>query len=199
MKYLFFLLLFPLNIDGESNSAVIFRSHGFDYIICHLPQGYKTYFVINGSCSTIIFEYKDSCQIYISTSDEYSPNRQNILLTQHDEKTLFRINWQLNMSLYERFVLASNNDSTLNSFLNTASADGNYTMREFLSIGSDTIDLGGETEDNKYWRDLITPDGYCYGYINVEESAKSAFDKAVSSIVRTTQIDDFPGEIFIDK
>ena len=198
MKSFYFSLLLLLGLGGQFDSTIIFRSHGYDYLISDLPQGYKPYFVISENCSTIILEYKDSSEIYISTGHEFSPNMRNITLAQPSAEIQFRINWYLNMYMYEELILSTNCDSAAITFLDSPYTYEN-TMRDFLSIGADTLDLCGKDEDGLCWRDIITPDGYCYGYINVEESAKSAFDKVISSIVRTTQIDDFQGEIFTDK
>ena len=100
MKSFYFSLLFLLGLGGQFDSTIIFRSHGYDYLISDLPQGYKYYLVISGDCSTIIFEYEDSSQVYISSNHKYSPNIQNILSALSDEKKDFRINWYLNMAQY---------------------------------------------------------------------------------------------------
>ena len=157
MKSFYFSLLFLLGLGGQFDSTIIFRSHGYDYLISDLPQGYKPYFVISGNCSTIIFEYEDSSQVYICSNHEYSPNMRNILSAPPDEKKKFRINWYLNMALYEK------------------------------------------SEDGKYWRDIITPDGYCYGYLNVDESSRQHFDKAISTVTRASKIENFSGQIYSDQ
>lgn len=192
------MLLF-LAFNMQLDSTIVCRSHGYDYIIKNIPCGYNYYLVSTGSCSTFIFDYGDSCQIYVSTSHEYSPNMQNILSTQREEKALFRINWYLNMYEYKEFILSSDNDSTATSFLDTIIIYGNHSMRDFLSLGANPIDLSGVSPEGRYWRDVITPEGYCYGYINVAGALKTEFDRAVSSIIRTFQNDELKEQIYTDQ
>lgn len=199
MKSFYFSLLFLLGLGGQFDSTIIFRSHGYDYLISDLPQGYKPYFVISGNCSTIFFEYEDSSQVYICSNHEYSPNMRNILSAPPVEKKNFRINWYLNMALYEELVLSTDKDSATNYFLDSPYMNGDFTMRDFFSIGSDTIDLCEKSEDGKYWRDIITPDGYCYGYLNVDESSRQHFDKAISTVTRASKIENFSGQIYSDQ
>ena len=103
------------------------------------------------------------------------------------------------MAQYEEFVLSTDKDSATNYFLNSPYRNGDFTMREFFSIGSDTIDICEKSEDGKYWRDIITPDGYCYGYLNVDESSRQHFDKAISTVTRASKIENFSGHIYSDQ
>lgn len=180
------------------DSSIVFRSHGYDFFISEIPLDYKSHIVISGSCSTIILEYKDSSQIYISTGHEFSPNMRNITLAQPSAESLFRINWYLNMVMYEELFLSTNSDSATITFLDSPHTYEN-TMREFLLIGADTIDLCGKDANGLCWRDIITPNGFCYGYLNVDESLRQHFDKAISTVTRTSKVENFSGQIYLDQ
>ena len=198
MKNLIIAMFLLLGSDVLLDSSVVFRSHGYDFLISELPMGYKSHIVISENCSTIILEYKDSSEIYISTGHEFSPNMRNITLAQPSAETQFRINWYLNMYMYEELILSTNCDSAAITFLDSPYTYEN-TMRDFLSIGADTIDLCGKDEDGLCWRDIITPDGYCYGYLNVDESSRQHFDRAISTVTRASKIENFSGHIYSDQ
>lgn len=66
-------------------------------------------------------------------------------------------------------------------------------------IGAKTIDLHGEDEHGLCWREIMTPEGYCYGYLNVKKTAKTDFDLAVSTMSRSTERNFFEGEFYSDR
>ena len=158
------------------DTVITCSSGGYYYEMQHFPEGYSFHLIwCGGGCSTFVFEYEDSCMLYIHTKDSHSPNMRNVLAAPKSAETLFSSNWALYMYEYRNYELSLECDTAMKSFLERIYTNEDISGHDFLMIGAKTIDLHGEDEHGLCWREIMTPEGYCYGYLNVKKTAKDRF------------------------